>query len=375
MEIAKTAQLRQDGAGFIVPSQTSKRKYFVAEENGAWSCGCADYHYRHVVCKHINAVKYWEEMKKEILTYDGAPSPNEAEDSEDEPALACPYCEGSDVVKNGSRKNALTVKQRYLCRACKKTFLTDAFKKFKGDGRAITLVMDLYFKGISLRKIQDHLKQFYGMDVHFDTIRRWIGRYMGIINAYVKTQKPQKLGKKWHTDEMMVKSDGRYLYLWNCMDAETRFMLANNVSKERRIKDATDIFAMAKETAGSMKPERMITDKLPSYHKAFNKIFYSNHRTSKHISIVQHRHEIDNNMVERLNSTVRERDKVLRGLKGRENTRRFFESYKTYYNFVRPHQALEGRTPAEQAGIELPKAQNRWMGLIEKARSQPHPTA
>ncbi len=37
-----------------------------------------------------------------------------------------------------------------------------------------------------------------------------------------------------------------------------------------------------------------------------------------------------------------------------------------YYNYVRPHQALEGKTPAEKAGIGIDE-QNKWLGLIKKS--------
>ncbi len=38
-----------------------------------------------------------------------------------------------------------------------------------------------------------------------------------------------------------------------------------------------------------------------------------------------------------------------------------------HYNFVRPHMALEGKTPSEEANIHLNLGHNKWKGLIEKA--------
>lgn len=43
------------------------------------------------------------------------------------------------------------------------------------------------------------------------------------------------------------------------------------------------------------------------------------------------------------------------------------EGFKNYYNFVRPHQGLNGKTPAEMAGLDLGLGENKWLGLIEKA--------
>jgi hypothetical protein len=42
------------------------------------------------------------------------------------------------------------------------------------------------------------------------------------------------------------------------------------------------------------------------------------------------------------------------------------EGLRIHYNFVKPHEALQGRTPAEAAGIGV-EGENKWMELIRKA--------
>ncbi len=41
------------------------------------------------------------------------------------------------------------------------------------------------------------------------------------------------------------------------------------------------------------------------------------------------------------------------------------DGFRAYYNFIRLHEALNGKTPAEMAELELGK--NTWRGLIERA--------
>jgi hypothetical protein len=42
-----------------------------------------------------------------------------------------------------------------------------------------------------------------------------------------------------------------------------------------------------------------------------------------------------------------------------------------YHNYVRPHEALNGRTPSEAAGIEV-EGPNKWLTLIQNAsRNRP----
>ncbi len=37
-----------------------------------------------------------------------------------------------------------------------------------------------------------------------------------------------------------------------------------------------------------------------------------------------------------------------------------------YHNYIRPHEALKGKTPSEAAGIKI-EGKNKWMTLIQNA--------
>jgi transposase-like protein len=110
------------------------------------------------------------------------------------------------------------------------------------------------------------------------------------------------------------------------------------------------------------KPELLITGARRSYHKAFNKEFYDHHQESEHVVAEGLTARSNNNKVERLHNTVRERVKVMRGLHSDKSAAVFNEGFKAYYNFVRPNQALGGKTPAEVAGVNLKLGENRWGG-------------
>ncbi len=43
------------------------------------------------------------------------------------------------------------------------------------------------------------------------------------------------------------------------------------------------------------------------------------------------------------------------------------EGNRVFYNFVRPHMALDEQTPAQAAGIDLKLDGNKWMELIRQA--------
>ena len=94
----------------------------------------------------------------------------------------------------------------------------------------------------------------------------------------------------------------------------------------------------------------MVTDGLQSYKRAFKDVFFVYSRYSHHVADAGLKGSL-NNSLERLNGTVREREKVMRGLK--EEQTPIIPMNKIYYNFIRPHQGLEGKTPAEMAGIGI----------------------
>jgi len=331
---------------FKIPSQSSDG-YYLVTKGKEWYCTCPDHKYKKATCKHIYAVKFWLALKDKLVK----------EETVEEPKPACKFCGSPDVIKYG--KNGR--RQVYKCKNCNRKFVNNAnFEKMKYDVHTITLTLDLYFKGISLRKITDHLKQFYNLNVHYSTIYRWIEKYIMILNEYVSTLEPE-LGGTWHAYEMMVNIHGDWHYLWNVMDEETRFLLASVISRERKLEDARRAFQAAKQI-GKKKPKYVVTDGLKVYHKAFNKEFYDYHQSCKHISNVRLRGEVNNNLIERLHGTIRERNKVQRGLK-KEKTP-IIDGKRIYYNFIRPHESLGGNTPAEIAmGLDL--GQNKWEALLK----------
>ena len=77
--------------------------------------------------------------------------------------------------------------------------------------------------------------------------------------------------------------------------------------------------------------------------------------------------------MERLNGTMRDREKVMRGMNTRESSQKIIDAMRIHYNFVREHSSLK-RTPAEQAGIRIEPGINRIEGLMKMAsKSRHHP--
>ncbi len=68
--------------------------------------------------------------------------------------------------------------------------------------------------------------------------------------------------------------------------------------------------------------------------------------------------------MERLNGEIRDREKVMRGLKKPDTP--ILIGYQLFHNYIRPHMGLEGKTPSEVAGIKV-EGNNKWITLIQNA--------
>ena len=68
--------------------------------------------------------------------------------------------------------------------------------------------------------------------------------------------------------------------------------------------------------------------------------------------------KINNNLIERYHGTYRERDKVMRCFDKKATSEDMLEYWRLYYNFLRGHMALNGKTPSEIVGINVNNANN-----------------
>ncbi len=287
--------------------------------------------------------------------------------------LTCPYCKSVNLISRGKRKNQRGEVQVYGCKECGRRFTRDlGFNRMKHTPETITLTLDLYFKGLSDRKIVDHLKQFHKVSVVHTTVLRWIKKYLKLLGQYAEKNKVD-VGNVWHSDEMTVflkKEDEKryYQWIWNIMDAKTRYLLACQVTEERQVKDARKALKQAKDAA-TIRPDVIVTDGLQAYKEAIKAEFFDRSAfiQNPHLRLKDFETKPNNNIVERLNGTFRERTKVIRSFPDQISANEFCAGMQVYYNYIRPHQGIEGLTPAQMAQIPINLSGNRWMTMIELA--------
>jgi len=233
----------------------------------------------------------------------------------------------------------------------------------KASPDAITSAMQLYFSGELLRNTQKFL-MLRGVQANHVTVYRWITKYVKLMQKYLEQMKPQ-LSDTWRADELFLKVKGNMKYLYALMDDETRFWIAQQVSDTKYTADISPMLRQGKHVAGKA-PHTLITDGAFNFESAFRSAFY---RENKALAIQHVRHvrmsgDRNNNRMERFNGEIRDREKVMRSLKKADSP--ILAGCQIYHNYVRPHMALDGKTPADKAGITV-KGQDKWLTLIQRA--------
>lgn len=196
-------------------------------EDGRYTCTCPDFKFRSLICKHIHSVHFSKELRKQIVSEDVIQTPTISLPN----SIECVKCKTNDgIIKDGNRYNKKGLIQKYLCRNCDYRFVVNAgFENSKKDPKLICACIDLYFKGVSLRKVADHVKQFYGVSISNVSVLRWVQRFGEVVAPFVDSLKAPNMSGIFHVDEMVVHvrreeiSKGHYQWLWNYLDETTRF--------------------------------------------------------------------------------------------------------------------------------------------------------
>ena len=156
-------------------------------------------------------------------------------------------------------------------------------------------------------------------------------------------------------------------WAWNVIDNQSRYWLATQITEKREIADARKVLAQA-SSISQMRPMAVVTDGLTSYKDAITKEFFTQKAPrTQHVRIPNIRDHSNNNMVERLHGTIRQRNKIMRGLDDEQTAQTMMDGLRLYYNFIRPHSALDGKTPAQKAKISDNSTPENWSSLIKKA--------
>ena len=284
--------------------------------------------------------------------------------------ITCKHCGSKDVVKDGVRNGV----QSYWCKDCKRKFAgNDALPGMRVPPDRIATALSLFYEGLSLQEIGRSVAQIYGDSQPSDsTIYEWVSRFTQEAIAKASGYKAYT-GTIWAADETVLdvgggrtkKSSENTIYFWDVIDEETRFLLASHLSWSRTTWDARMLLTEAAQRSLTL-PRHIITDKLQAYMGGIEDVFGSDivHVQSGGMASPTH-----NNFIERFHGTLKQRTKVMRGMKNRDTARLVLDGWLIHYNFFRPHEGLDGKTPSEAAAMGFPY--KNWKDIVLAEVPQP----
>jgi putative transposase len=260
--------------------------------------------------------------------------------------VPCKYCGSTTgIVRFGTYKGT----QQLWCKKCRREFADNqAIPGMRTPTDQVGMALLDFYSGDSLNDIRVKLTQQFQNSPSDSSIYGWVTRFSKVAVDKTKNLQP-KVGDVWLADETVLQIAGKNIWFWDVMDAKTRFLLASHMSASRSSNDAESLMRDAAKRAGKS-PRVVITDKLLAYVDGIERAFGSD---TTHVQSHGFTVQPNTNLIERLHGSIKDRTKVMRGLKSIPSAYLFMDAWATHYNFIRVHDTLK-KTPAEEAGLASP---------------------
>ena len=286
---------------------------------------------------------------------------------------ACPVC-GKAMYLHHSRKHydyytCCDKKCRHSVFAPKPTAIsapsmsklfgkTD-FKRMRYPVHVILMVLSMFYLGKnSFRNIALILRSVMNVQVSHTTISNWCSRFAPMFQNIALQLIPALNfnSDEWHADETVVKIRGEKYYLWLILDSETRFVLGFHLDRRR---DSPQAFTILESVKPMGTPESIVSDRYFAYQMPIKTLY-----GVQHIRVESFHDDITNNLIECFNKQFKAWYKTKQGFSSFASANNLISMFIFFYNFVRPHSALNGLTPAQCAGLKLSKKRKRELLLV-----------
>ena len=175
---------------------------------------------------------------------------------------------------------------------------------------------------MSFRDVEDLLAE-RGIDVSYETIRRWCEKFGPDYVRKLKRRQGQ-LGDTWYLDEVFIRINGHQQYLWRAVDQDGGVI--DILVQPRRDQRAAERLLRRLVRGQGRSPFRMITDKLKSYGAAKRTILPRvTHDTGQYAD----------NRAELSHQPTRVRERQMRRFKSSRQAQRFLSAHGIITNLFR----------------------------------------
>ena len=234
------------------------------------------------------------------------------------------------------------------------------FKRMRHPVFLIITALTMFYLGKnSFRNISLILRTAFNIKVSHTTVANWCTRFAPLFDNQRLRLLPMLdfNSDEWHTDETVVKVAGVKHYLWFVVDSETRFIIGFHLSPNR---DSPQAFSVLNKAAAHGKPKAIVSDRYAPYKVPVKSIFAG----AKHIRVESFKDDISNNLIECFHKQFKAWYKTKQGFSSFSAANNIISMFVFFFNFVRPHSALDNLTPAQVAGLSLSKKSKREFLLV-----------
>jgi len=285
--------------------------------------------------------------------------------------IKCSKCKSKNTIKWTKRKTENRgLIQRYKCKDCNKTFtIDDGFFRMRNHPKKITCALDLFYRGVSTRKVQEHFKAFYPHNADHSSILRWVRKYSIMISKYTDKLK-LSVGAEVQIDEVEYhrrKSHKASLgneknWFIDSICPKTKFLVASDYFKSRGMDEIKSVIKQIKIKT-EVQVKVITSDGWRVYPTAIKKVYGYNNKLGKH-NVYHNRVNASkgegfNVPIERFHNNLRQRTKTFRGFHGSiESANTILKGFEIYYNFITKHQTIN-KCPYELATDLKLKSDNK----------------
>lgn len=230
--------------------------------------------------------------------------------------------------------------------------------------------------GLSARKTAALMKDVHGVPISHQSILNYENSVALLLKPYVDHY-PYELSDQFCGDETYIKVNSRWHYLFFFFDAVKKIILSYPVSPNR---DTVSAIRAIDEVLWKMKeiPEDLtfVVDGNPIYLLAQH--FFAQHGITFDVKQVIGLTNEDpvsteyrplKQIIERLNRTFKGNYRSTHGFGSDHGSVSYVTLFVAYFNFLRPHSALEGKVPVVIPELKgLPNMPARWTKLIGLAQ-------
>ncbi len=257
-------------------------------------------------------------------------------------SIKCKYCQSTVIVKYGTFEGM----QRYFCKTCQRKFAdNDALPKMKTPIWIISLVLDSYYKGMSLGTIQKEIDLRHGAYYAQSSIYNWILRFSKEAIAQAKPFHPDT-GDTWYLCITPTQVEKRQLRFLDIFDLNSKFLLSSCIFETETKHSLNDFINSASLLLKN--PTQQVTILLPNNFTEF-KTFYETKKKGLNNEIIFKKSDVY--ITGQFNELMKKRRHIIRSLKNIENARVLTGAWQVYYNFITGNEKVTRTPPAQKMGV------------------------